>query len=360
MTAQSLDSKTVTEVLPEKRQLPLQGLYLRQKLSKLSEEMQRTLVVTTFLTDKNGVIAKADADHEFHVPRETQNASDWRLSQELMAQADVLIVGGSYLQRASAPGSHPQDILHQFERDGEFEELGDWRLQHGYGKRSPDVAVVTRHLDFQIPQELAGSGRRITIFTTDGTAKSDQARRFAATGATVLAGGKSGVKGDRMIDYIADEMDARVIVMVTGPRIFELLLQAQRLDLVYLTQVQREIPFGDPSTVITLLPNGRRVQDLREFKLTHQYQQDHAVAGDGSTISQLFLRCDRTYSLSGSLNQSPRSLRNCALAAKDAKCLISRIHACVVAQPDKVRPRCSVRCITLHRTHLLPHRSGGG
>lgn len=260
----------------------------------MSSEMQKTLVVTTFLTDKNGVIAKADEGHHFQVPRETRNASDWRLSQELMAQADVLIVGGAYLRRVSAFGRPSQDILNQFERGGEFADLGEWRLQMGYEKRSPSLAVVTRHLDFQIPEQVLSSDRGLVIFTTDEMEKSHAARAFTRAGTVVIGGGKLGVAGNQMIDYLRDEMGARVIVMTSGPRVFELLLQADRLDLVYITEVQREISFEDPSTVMALLPNGKRVQDLQGFELTHQYMQERALAGDGAPITQYFLRCDRT------------------------------------------------------------------
>ncbi len=294
MIAQKPDSKIVTEVFPEKKQLPLQGLYLSQGLVKMSAEMEQVLVVTTFLTDRNGVIAKAVENHHFQVPAETRNASDWRLSQELMAQADVLIIGGSYLRRVSSSGGHAQDILYQFERGGEFKDLGEWRLRAGYDKRSPDLAVVARHLDFKVPGNLLGSGRRVAIFTTEHMANSGDAQAFTAAGMVVIGAGKLGADGVHMINYLRDEMSARVIVMASGPRVFQLLLQANRLDLVYVTQVQREIPFDDPSTVITLLPNGKRVQDLSGFRLTHQYVQEHAVAGDGSPISQVFIRCDRT------------------------------------------------------------------
>lgn len=293
MTAKQSDSNTVTELFPEKKQLPLQGLYLGQGLAKMSAEMEKALVITTFLTDKNGVIAKADGHGQFQVPPETRNASDWRLSQELMAQADVLIVGGSYLRRLSASIGSPQDILFQFEQGGGFEELGEWRLRMGYRTRSPNLAVVTRHLDFQIPQQTLSSGRRIVAFTADEMAKSREAKAFTRAGTTVMGRGKLGVDANRMIDYLRDEMRARVIVMMSGPRVFELLLQAGRLDLVYITQVEREIEIDDPSTVLTLLPNGKSVQDLPGFSLARQYVQEYAIAGDGKPISQIFLRCDR-------------------------------------------------------------------
>ncbi len=96
-----------------------------------------------------------------------------------------------------------------------------------------------------------------------------------------------------MIDYLRDEMGAGVVVMASGPRVLELLLEAKRLDLLYFTRVQREIAFSDPSTVLTLLPAPRKVQDLNEFALAHQYFQSHAVAGDGQSISQFFFRYNR-------------------------------------------------------------------
>ena len=294
MTTRSPDSTAVTELLPEKKLLPLEGLYLNEGLARMADQRRQPLVLTDYLTDQNGVIAKADAQHHFQVPPETRNASDWRLAQELMAQADVMITGGDYLRRASSRESHRQEVLYQFEPGREFEELGDWRLRTGYKKRSPDLAVVSRHLDFQLPADLRSGGRRLVIFTTDEMADSAQARVLTSSGAVVLGSGKVGVDGERMIDYLSDEMGARVIVMATGPGVLQLLLAAQRLDFLYLTQVQRQIPFEDPSTVKTLRPQGQRVQDLKEFRLARQYLQEDVVAADGSLVSQLFFRFDRS------------------------------------------------------------------
>jgi riboflavin biosynthesis pyrimidine reductase len=287
------DSDKVTELIPVERELPLDGLYLSQGLAQMSAEMQRALVLTTYLTDRNGVIAKADERGHFRVPLETRNASDWRLSQELMAQADVLISGGDYLKSTSAPGKHRQDILHQFEAGGEFEGLGEWRLRAGYEKRSPDLAIVTRKLDFKIPEQVIQGGRRVYIFTTNGMANSERAKALTASGAVVIGSGETGVEGRLMIDYLADEAGARVIVMATGPGVLQLLLAAKRLDFLYITQVQREIRFEDPSSVKTLLSGGQKVQDLKEFRLTHQYLQDNVITADGSLASQLLLRYDR-------------------------------------------------------------------
>lgn len=294
MTFQKLpDANLVTQVFPEKRLVPLEGLYLGQKLAEMSTKIRRSLVIANFLTDRNGVIAKADEHHHFQVPLELRNPSDWRLFQELMAQADVIISGGAYLKRVSALGNRAEDILFQFEPGGGFEKLGEWRLRSGYKTRRPDLAIVTRSLDFKIPEEVLRSGRRTIIFTMDAIANSDKARAFTHSGTVVIGSGEIGVDGNRMNETLSNEMGYRVIMMATGPGVLAILLEAKRLDLLYVTEAQLEIPFDDPATVQTILPGGTKINELKEFHVAHQYLQENVVTEDGSSISQLFLRYDR-------------------------------------------------------------------
>src|SRR6266498_3321389 len=252
--------RMINQVFPVKKQVPLEGLYLGQRLMDMAMEIDRSVVLTDFLTDKNGVIAKAGKDAHFQIPAELKNSSDWGLYQELMAQADVTISGGAYFKRLAANGA--QDILYQFEPGNGFEKLGQWRLNAGYKKRSPDLAIVSRHLDFELPKELIGSG-------------------------------EAGVDGSRMIATLANAMGYRVIMMVSGPHVLDLLLRAKRLDLFYVTQAQVEIPFDDPASVQTMLLEGKKLSELKEFRLAHQFIQENVVTEDASLISQSFLRYDR-------------------------------------------------------------------
>jgi riboflavin biosynthesis pyrimidine reductase len=283
----------VTQVLPKKKQMPLEGLYLGQRLAEISRKIGRTLVITNFLTDRNGVIAKADEQHHFHVPVEIKNSSDWRLFQELMVQADIVICGAAYLERVSALGSRAEDILSQFEPGKEFERLGEWRLHAGYQKRSPDLAIVSRSLDFKIPGDVINSDRRIVIFTTYTIADSDKAKTLTTSRIIVIGSGEAGVDGNRMIDRLSNESGYRVIMMAAGPSVLELLLRANRLDIFYVTEAQREIPMDGPSTVKTILPVGKKVNELKEFRISHQYKQENVVTEDDSLITQFFLRYDR-------------------------------------------------------------------
>ena len=300
MTSQKLSgSETVTQEFPKKRQVPLEGLYLGERLAELSVKIGRSLVVTDFLVDRHGVIAKADGQQHFKVPLELKNSSDWRLFQELMAQAHVIISGEAYLKRVSAPGSHAQDIFSQFEPGKAFEKLGDWRLSAGYKKRSPDLAIVTRSLDFKLPEGVLRSGRRVAVFATDALAGSSQAAALTASGVTVVGSGLAGVDGNRMIDTLSNGMGYSVIMMATGPGVLQLLLEAKRLDLFYLTEAQLEILFDDPATVQTILPAGKKVGELREFRVVHRYFQENVTAENGSRISQVLLRYDKKDALDG-------------------------------------------------------------
>ena len=281
----------IDQLFPVKKQVPLEGLYLDQRLTDLATEIGRSVVLTDYLTDKNGVVARAGKDGQFQIPAELKNSSDWGLYQELMAQADVTISGGSYYKRLATKGG--QDILYQFEPGNAFEKLGQWRLQAGFQKRSPDLAIVSRHLDFELPQDLLRSNRQIVIFTTDSMMSSDKAKALQDANATIFGSGEPGVDGDRMIATLAGEIGYRVIMMVSGPRVLDLLLRAKRLDLLYVTQAQVEIPFDDPATVQTILSGGRKISDLQEFRLAHQFMQENVVTEAGYRTSQSFLRYDR-------------------------------------------------------------------
>lgn len=278
----------IDQLIPVKRQVPLEGLYLGERLLEIATQLGRSLVLTDYVTDKNGVIAKAAKDTHFAVPAELKNPSDWDRYQELLAQADVMISSGDYFKRLATS----QDILYQFEPGHAFESLGQWRLDAGYEKRSPDVAIVTRHLDFEIPEELRRSGRRIVIFTTDAMANSDEAGALRNTDTTVMGSGEAGVDGSRLIATLSKDLSYRVIMMVSGPQILELLLRAKRLDRIYITEVQAEIPFDDPSSVQTVLSGGKKVSELQEFHLAHQFVQENVVTENGSRVSQSFLRYD--------------------------------------------------------------------
>ncbi len=294
MARKPAGAQHVTQIFPQRRRAPLEGLYLTQRLAATAEKMGRSLVLTNFITDQNGVIAKGDGEEHSHVPAEIKNGSDWRLFQELLAQADVMISSSSYFRRVSAGNSRAQNVLSQFEPGEAYAALGEWRLANGYARRSPDLAVVSRGLDFRIPEGVLRSDRRKIIFTTNAAANSPEASAFHGAGVSVIACGEDGIDARRMIDWLGAERGYGVIMLTAGPGILQLLLRAQRLDYFYVTEAQRSIALQDPSTGRTLLPGGKKVGELESFRLAHQFVQEDVIAEDGIAMAQFFLRYDHT------------------------------------------------------------------
>jgi riboflavin biosynthesis pyrimidine reductase len=290
--AERPNQQFVTQTYPISRRAPLEGLYLADKLASIPPQTGHSLVFANFLTDRNGVIATAAARGNFQVPLKIKNASDWRLFQELMAQADVIISGAAYLKRAAVLGAGAQNVLSQFEAGGEFEDLGAWRLNQGYARRSPDLAVVTHSLAMTIPDSAVENGRKLTLFTTGKEADSGRAAELRVEGIGVIGGDDDGVDGDTLVDSLS-EMGYRVIQMATGPRVLELLLKANRLDRLYISEAQVEIKADDPAAVKTVLPAGQSVHRLPGFHLFHEYLQGDVLAANSEHISQHFLRFDR-------------------------------------------------------------------
>jgi hypothetical protein len=288
-------AKTIelTQLFPDRRQVSLEGLYLDQNLAGLAALVGRPIVTAGYITDKNGIVATTNEAGRLQVPLEIRNDSDWALFQEIMAQSDLVISGAAYLRGIAATGKPSQDVLFQFRHGSEFEHLGEWRLKVGFERREPDLAFVSHGLDFHIPPGLLDSGRRVFVFTSDAMAASAQAGHLTETGAFVVGSGAEGVEGSRMIDYLKKGWGYNVITLATGPGVLDILLKDGRLDVLYITEAQVNLPVSDPSRVRSLLPAGKKMSDLADFQVRHCYEQAGAINAKGTPIMQIFIRYDK-------------------------------------------------------------------
>ena len=292
----------IRQLEPEGRTVSLEGLYLSHNLQELSKRVGRPIVVANYVTDLNDVIAIAGVRGS---PEELQNPSDWRLFQELTAQADVLITGTSYMTQFAEKGDGGQNVLTQFDRRSTFEDLGDWREQNGL-KRNPDLAVVSRSLKFSIPKVVSESGRRVFVFTTHLMQDGEKAKDLEKAGAAVIGAGQEGVDGAVMVKRL-DLEGHKVIKIITGPRVLKIFMDAEfknqeeklirkgALDRLYITRVHRRIT-DDLSEAITVL-EGRKVDNLTSdgggFKRIERYTQEKVRRSDGFESSQEFLVFER-------------------------------------------------------------------
>jgi len=286
-------STEVTRIIPKNGNEKLEGFYLAPPLlSEISEKLGRSILLINFVTDINGVIATKNDKGYFVPPRQITNPYDWRLFQELAAQADALITSGKYLT-GFAKGRTTQNFLTQFESSGKFSQLGNWRLKKGYGKISPDIVVPSRSLNITIPDVLVKSKRKILIYTMGSMISSPEAKFLRGSGANleIIEAGTTdgtGVDGKAMTSNL-ESKGYRVIKIITGPSVLQILLDANVIDRIYITQVQRSVSETNPENFKKVLAGGGKVEDLAGFTLVQKYEQIGVKVDDGERVNQHFL-----------------------------------------------------------------------
>jgi riboflavin biosynthesis pyrimidine reductase len=259
---------------------PLQGLYLSHNLRESgSPEDGKPTIYRNFVTSLDGRIAIPHPSRPgMMVPKDTANERDWRLFQELAAQADLIISSGRYL-RDWADG-RAQEILQV--DDPRFADLRAWRRERGLPAQ-PDIAIISRSMRFPIPDVLTESGRRIVVFTT---ADADPERVAAVRKrlGRIIVAGETSVEGGPLAKGMAD-LGYQTVYAAAGPKIHHLLLSAGVLDRLYLTYANRLLA-GDPfsSTV-----EGPLLEPAVDMKLGAIYYDPHAPEG----LGQLFVQYDR-------------------------------------------------------------------
>lgn len=216
---------------PPQRKLSLNGLYLGLRLHREAAEGE-LLVYANFITSLDGRISLPDSDGEQAVPSSLANKRDWRLYQELAAQADIMLTSARYF-RQLAKGS-AQDLL-PVGSDPEYADLVAWRGDENL-KAQPDVAILSRSLE--IPQDaLDKVGDRHVLVLTGADAPQDRVASLEEQGVKVLCGADQDVDGPTVRRLLADE-GYRSAYMIAGPGVHRTLLDGG-LDRLFITQRHR-------------------------------------------------------------------------------------------------------------------------
>ncbi|MCB8985888.1 MAG: dihydrofolate reductase family protein [Ardenticatenaceae bacterium] len=213
---------------------PLTNLYLHHNLRRLNQSSGLPFVYANFVVSLDGRIAiPHPAGHSLTVPKAIANDRDWRLFQELTAQADIIISSGRYL-RDYADG-RAQEILQT--DDPRFADLRTWREEQGLAPL-PDLAIISGSLNFPIPDILTAAGRRVVIFTTANPDPQRVRELETHAGQVIVAGDDITVDGAQMVQSLHD-LGYRTIYSAAGPRVLHLLLQSGVLNRLYLTYANR-------------------------------------------------------------------------------------------------------------------------
>jgi len=89
----------------------------------IAKEIGRSVVLTDFLTDKHGVIAKATQQGHFEIPAELKNSSDWgRYQFDDPASVQTILLGGKKISELKE-----FHLVHEF-----IQEMWLLRMHHLY------------------------------------------------------------------------------------------------------------------------------------------------------------------------------------------------------------------------------------
>jgi riboflavin biosynthesis pyrimidine reductase len=274
-----MDESVISLYPAAAERLPLEGLYMAHDLRQYGRSSGKAYVYSNFITSLDGRIAVAHPTRPgLMVPKQTANERDWRLFQELAAQADLIISSGRYL-RDWADG-RAQEILQV--DDPRFADLRDWREGRGLAPQ-PDIAIVSGSLRFPIPDVLTAGGRKVVVFTIEG-ADPERVKEIEAMAGRVFVAGKDSVRGDLMVEQMS-RLGYKTVYSAAGPKILHLLLSGGVLDRLYLTYAHRLLGGGEFATFV----DGPAFEPSVDMTLTSLYLDSLGLEG----LGQLFAVYDR-------------------------------------------------------------------
>lgn len=252
----------------------LHGLYLDHNLRQFSIAGE-AYIYANFVTSLDGRIAIPSPDGQgLMIPKNVSNERDWRLYQELAAQADILLSSGRYLRDWAA--GRAQEILRVDEL--QFADLREWRTKQGLPAH-PDLAIISNSLDFPLPDVLTANGRKV-IFLTTGKPNPERVREIERKAGRVFIAGENSVEGKRLI-HVLGEQGYRIVYSAAGPKVAHLLLADGVLHRLYLTIANRLLG-GDPFATIV---DGPLLEPAAEFRLNTLFFDPHGVDGFGQVFA---------------------------------------------------------------------------
>ena len=273
-----MDNITQLYPLPAQER-PLKGTYLAHQLRQYNQASGQTFVYGNFVTSLDGRIAIPHPTRPgLMVPKNIANDRDWRLFQELAAQADLIISSGRYL-RDWADG-RAQEILRV--DDPKFADLKEWRLAQSLPPQ-PDIAVISRSLEFPIPEVLTAGGRKVIIFTT-ANPDPERVREIETKAGQVIVAGETSVAGDQVVQRMT-QLGYQTVYSAAGPKVLHLLLTGRVLDRLYLTHANRLLG-GQPYSSIV---EGGLLEPAFDMTLNTVYYDPHGV----DNLGQLFVSYNR-------------------------------------------------------------------
>jgi riboflavin biosynthesis pyrimidine reductase len=256
----------------------LTGLYLGQSLAAGSSSGKRPFIYSNFISSLDGRIAVPGQHRNTHqVPPAIANARDWRLFQELAAQADLLITSARYFRQVGANEAQAELPLGSAP---EFDDLRDWRSVQGLSPQ-PDIAVFSASLD--IPATALNQYKDRKIFLITGAAADPE--KLAAINESspvqvITCGSQTDVDASTLREKLAEQGYQRVYA-IAGPSVLHALVQGKALDRLYHTTAHCLLGGTEFDTCV----HGAELNPAVSMPLQAMYLDTLAPDGAGQTLA---------------------------------------------------------------------------
>lgn len=276
-------SESLLRLYPEpSAAIPLEGAYLDHALHRATQA--EPIVYSNYIASLDGRIALVEpGTHRHQVPGAIANARDWRLFQELAAQAHVLVTTARYFRDLVL--GQAQDHL-PVSGQPAYADLLAWRKAQGLAPQ-PAVAVVSASLDLPIPPGLDLQQRAYYVLTGEG-ADPERAAALERLGMRVLfAGNGRRVEGRRLVQTLV-ERGYHSLYAIAGPQLLHTLVSAGALDRLYLTHAHRLLGGAGYDSVL----EGPALDPSVDLRLISLHYDAHAP-GPGGQLFGVYECCAR-------------------------------------------------------------------
>jgi len=265
-------SATVTPLYPQPGTArPVRGLYLDERLHELGNGAA-PLVYASFVSSLDGRIALVDPAGGNALEGLT-SANDFRLFQELQAQADCMITHGGYLRALEQ-----QRLGNVLQINAE--DLLDWREQNGLPPQ-PAIVVASGTLDFPLHASIA-KHRQPLYIATGRRADSMRVKAWREQGCEVMIAGEDKLAEGAALVHALGELGYQSLYLLAGPKMLETMLRDRQLARLFLTLKHRLLG----GTPFHSLIEGPQLGDSGTLALRNLYYDPGEATDSGQWFSQ--------------------------------------------------------------------------
>ncbi|MDX8376676.1 MAG: dihydrofolate reductase family protein [Mariprofundales bacterium] len=239
--------------------LPLNGAYLALSLHR----EKNIHIYSNYIASMDGRISLRDKNGKRTLPTSLANSRDWRLYQELAAQADAVLVSGRYI-RSLATGC-AQDLL-PVSQDAAYADIHDWRNKQELNNPA-SVIIVSNSLDLPLDILQDMQKTRSVFVVSSNKVSATILQTYAKHNIPCIILGQQQVEG-RVLRAWLEAQGFQSVYMIAGPHVHHTLLAAGMLDTLFLTQ-NFCLLGGDATDIDTILWG--ELPQAKKMKMQHCY-----------------------------------------------------------------------------------------